>query len=314
MNKKLSIIMLLSCVGNVFSMDGDQKPLTKAERLKAMTARLQALPNVIYCSTADFADSKKGAAVAAVSCTAGGFKLLELPASQNALSTAKELLKSSKETGFAYACKAGSATCSFLSKVGSGTLSKASSISREAVDFIAQHKVGACVAGAAALGGLGYGLYKYKDGTGAAAATRRQLEEDEQAKVLSDFLTTFGGNVSSNVNSDNGIRTPLITAVELNNLPLVESLIKDGANVNLQLSKAESGHKDRDALFFAANWGRPDIVNALLAAGADNFGDALAAAKVNKNVKASGTTSAGTLEEYQAVIKAIKAAKAKAAK
>ena len=293
MNKKLSIIMLLSCVGNVFSI-GDDKSTPKTTK-----AKLKELPSKIYVSTADFADSKTGVALAGAACTGAGFKLLELPASQNALFKAKELLKSSKEIGYAYVCKAGSATCSFLGKAGSDTLSKASSVSREAVEFITQHKVGACVAGAVTVGGAAYGLYKYKKTTAAtkqAESARRKLQEAELAQVLSDFLADFGGDV----NGDNGQRSPLVVAAESNNLPLVKLLITAGADVNQKLSAGE--HADRDALYFATHWGRPEIVEVLLAAGADNFDGALLAAESNKDQGHPGT---GTPVEYQACINLI---------
>ena len=205
MNKKLSIIMLLSCVGNVFSMSG------KESKSKTTKEKLKELPGEIYLSTADFAGSKTGAFIASAACTAGGFQLVKLPASQNALDTAKELLMSSKEIGYVYACKAGSATCSFLSKVGSdlakvgsNTLSKASSVSREAVEFIAQHKVDACLV-AATVGGAAYGLYKYKETTAAtkqAESAKRKLQKDEDALSSSKFAVGGESELVSKLNQN----------------------------------------------------------------------------------------------------------------
>ena len=179
--------MLLSCVGNIFSMGDDNSK--------------------IYVSTADSAYSKAAALLASASCTVGGFKLLELPASQNALSVAASILESSKEGGYAIVCAAGSATCKILQTAGKAAqaavdtvqgfdatvkgrfaafgkiiVDKGSSITRETADFIAQHKVGACVAGAAGVAAIGSGMYaygKYKLGTAAAEASRRQLELEE---------------------------------------------------------------------------------------------------------------------------------------
>ena len=199
MNKKISIIMLLSCVGNIFSMGDDNSK--------------------IYVSTADSAYSKAAALLASASCTVGGFKLLELPASQNALATAASILESSKAGSYAIVCAAGSATCRILQTAGDAVqgvvdtvqgfdatvrggiseirniiFDKALSISRETVDFIAQHKVGACVAGAAGVAAIGSGMYaygKYKLGTAAAEASRRQLELEQaetEAQIQADLV------------------------------------------------------------------------------------------------------------------------------
>ena len=311
MNKKLSIIMLLSCVGNVFSMGGggaagggDQGASGFIEKAKAMTTEganaIKELPSVIYLSTADAAkkvgdliNTKPGVFLVSSACTLGGYQVYRLPQSQNAVSVAKQAFSNFTQAGSAFACKAGSATCRFLSNSGSNTLSKVSSVSRNAAEFIVAHPAGACVAAVAACG-LGWGIHKRRQATA------------EEAKTLSDFLANFSGNV----NGDNGIRTPLVAAVEDNNLPLIKLLIKKGAIANQQLLDDQSGHKGKDALFFAAHWGRPEIVNALLAAGADNFVVALDAAEVSKD---KGHPNTGTVVEYQAVINSIEAAQAKAA-
>ena len=179
--------MLLSCVGNIFSMSDNTSK--------------------IYVSTADSAYSKAAALLASASCTVGGFKLLELPASQNALATAASVLESSKAGSYAIVCAAGNATCRILQTAGKAAqgavdtvqgfdatvrggiseirniiFDKALSITRETADFIAQHKVGACVVGAAGVAAIGSGMYaygKYKLGTAAAEASRRQLELEQ---------------------------------------------------------------------------------------------------------------------------------------
>ena len=355
MNKKLSIIMLLSCVGNVFSMDGggaagggDQIPLTFKERVtkagQASSRKIRELASkssekirelaskssektrdlvsTIYLSGVDFADTKTATFIAGGACTVGGFKLLELPKSQDALARTAKFLESSKAGTYAFVCDRGGSSCKFLAKLANDTLSKVQTVSSEAAEFITQHKVGACVAGAAGAAAIGGGVYaykKYKEGTAAAAASRRQLEETEQAKtlleeaeqakILLDFVDNFGGDHDG----ENFGRSPLVLAAESGNLPLVKLLIKAGADVNKQLSVG--GHAGKDALFFAANWGRPEIVNVLLAAGANNFDIASQVAEGNKNVKADGgVEAAGTLVEYQAVINAIEEAKAKESK
>ena len=333
MNKKLSIIMLLSCVGNVFSMEkqsGDNpsgdKPSGFTQKVKdAATKGVNAtkdLPGVIFCSTVDAAkkvgsaiNTKPGVALVSSACTIGGYQVYQLPNVQSAISTAKTAASGIPSS--LIACKAGSTNCTLFSNFGS----KVSSLSREAAEYITQHKVGACVAGVAGVAAIGGGVYaykKYKEGTAAAAASRRQLEEAEQAKtlleeadqakILLDFVANFGGDYDG----ENFGRSPLVLAAESDNLPLVKLLIKAGADVNKQLSVGE--HAGKDALFFAANWGRPEIVNVLLAAGANNFDMALQAAEGNKNIKADGVEAAGTLVEYQAVINAIEAAKAKESK
>ena len=101
MNKKLSIIMLLSFVGNIFS-----------------------------------ADSKAVPALAGAACT-----------------------------------------------VGTIVFNKGSSITREVTDFIAQHKVGACVAGAAVVVGGAYGLYKHKE----TGKTHEYLNEYFPLNEILDF-------------------------------------------------------------------------------------------------------------------------------
>ena len=320
MNKKLSIIMLLSCVGNVFSMGGgaaggnDQRPLTMAERAKAMAAEssriLSELRNKMYISATDFADTRTGAAVAgAVAtgvCTNGGWKLFELAKNKgpNLLDNAREVFSSVKGKAIGFVSNPDNKTWDMLTKTKDGAIEVVKNVSNSVVKAVTDHPVSACLVGAAVFGGLGYGLYKHKEGTAAAAASRRQLEEDQD---LSNFLA--GGDV----NGDTGLTTPLVRAVEDNNLKLVKLLIEAKADVNKKLSAGK--HTGRNALFFAANWGHADIVNALLAAGADDFAYALAAAKANRDVKttkAAGTERAGTPEEYQAVIDAIEAAKAKA--
>jgi hypothetical protein len=353
MNKKLSIIMLLSCVGNVFSMDGggaagggDQRPLTMRERLtkagQASSKKMRDLGSTIYVSGAEFADSKKGVAaaslIAGAACTKGGYKVLELSKSQDALPIATKILESAK-SGYAIVCQAGSDICSIIKSpsvsaqrfgatvkdgaaafgttvkdgaaaFGTTVKDKGLSITRATADFIAQHKVGACVAGgvlasAAVVAGGRYAYQKYNQGKASAAASRRQLEN---STALGEFLLDFDSNV--NGESVELQRSALTRAVELNNLPLVESLIAAGANANQKLS-AGNEHEGRDALFFAANWGRPEIVKALLKAGANNFDDALSVAKGNINVKAAGADAAGEPVEYRTVISLLEAAKAK---
>jgi hypothetical protein len=128
MNKKLSIIMLLSCVGNVFSMNGG------------------------------------GAA-------GGG----------------DQIPSGLTEKSYAIACQAGKSTCSFLSKAGNNlaevgriTLSKVSSVSREAAEFVAAHPAGACVAAVAACG-LGWGIHKRRQ------ATAEAKQEENYKKLAAEL-------------------------------------------------------------------------------------------------------------------------------
>ena len=86
MNKKLSIIMLLSCVGNVIS----------SEAAKTNKEKLKELPGVIYCSTVDAAkkvgsaiNTKPGVALVSSACTLSGYQVYQLPKVQNAISVAK---------------------------------------------------------------------------------------------------------------------------------------------------------------------------------------------------------------------------------
>ena len=61
--------------------------------------------------------------------------------------------------------------------VGTIVFNKGSSITREVTDFIAQHKVGACVAGIAAIGSGMYAYGKYKERAAAAEKSSSQPED-----------------------------------------------------------------------------------------------------------------------------------------
>ena len=111
--------MLLSCVGNIFSMGDDTSK--------------------IYVSTADSAYSKAAALLASASCTVGGFKLLELPASQNALATAASILESSKAGSYAIQGLGGmfveSIVGSFSGVVGLPLFETAQLLSKQGIEF-----------------------------------------------------------------------------------------------------------------------------------------------------------------------------------
>jgi len=145
-----------------------------------------------------------------------------------------------------------------------------------------------------------YAYQKYNQGkASAAAASRRQLEN---TTILSEFLAGFP---SINGESVELQRSALTRAAELNDLPLVKLLIEAGADVNQKLSAGV--HAGRDALFFAAYYGRSDIVKALLDAGANNFDDALAAIETHKRNNDYPRKLADA--EYQAVTDLLAAAK-----
>ena len=76
--------------------------------------------------------------------------------------------------------------------VGTIIVDKGSSITREVTDFIAQNKVGFCVAAGTAVIGSGmYAYEKYKQRTAAAEASRRQLELEEaetEAQIQADLV------------------------------------------------------------------------------------------------------------------------------
>ena len=165
----------------------------------------------------------------------------------------------------------------------------------------------ACLFGGAALayGGKWYRDHKKAVTPSAEAITaqeaiRIQEEGAKQARDLYEYLHDFGGDFDGN----SGQTSPLVEASGSGNLSLVNSLIEAGANVNKKLSTGQ--FRGKNALYFAAKGGHPEVVKALLAKGADNINSALKVAKEKE--EESGTFNGGAEAGNQTVINLLKVA------
>ena len=130
------------------------------------------------------------------------------------------------------------------------------------------------------------------------------LVTQAQSKLQS-HIARFGG--INNANEAQGGRTPLIAAVEANDYDLALDLYRAGADIN---GVATGEHAGKNALFFAANWGRLDLVKLLLYR-TISLDAALQAAKANLGItidRGENIPGAGSMQDYIDIIELINVA------
>ena len=123
---------------------------------------------------------------------------------------------------------------------------------------------------------------------------------------LQSHIARFGG--INNANETQGGRTPLIAAVEANDYDLALDLCRAGADIN---GVATGQHAGKNALFFAANWGRLNLVKLLLRSTTHSLDTALQAAQTNLELtidRGENIPGAGSMQDYIDIIQLINAA------
>jgi hypothetical protein len=122
---------------------------------------------------------------------------------------------------------------------------------------------------------------------------------------LQSHIARFGG--INNANEAQGGRTPLIAAVEANDYDLALDLYRAGADIN---GVATGEHAGKNALFFAANWGRLNLVKLLLRS-THSLDAALQAAQINLEltIERGNIPGAGSMQDYIEIIQLINAQK-----